>query len=122
MILGFVNNLMFTSRIEAAVSNAGGEITWTEHLADWVSPPCEKIADLGVSLILVDLGITEIDWPSWIRMLKSHPTTTAIPLVCFGSHMDVEGFKAAKHAGADQVLARSQFFSKLSEIVILRED
>lgn len=117
MILGFVDNLMFTSRIEAAVENAGGEITWAEPLADWAEAPCERIAPLGVRLILVDLGVTQIDWPAWIRAIKAHPATTDIPLVCFGSHMDVERFKAAKRAGADQVLARSQFFSKLQELV-----
>jgi len=122
MILGFVSNLMFTSRIEAAVERAGGEMTWAEPLADWAAAPCEKIAALGAALILVDLGVTEIDWPAWIRTVKSHPATTAIPLVCFGSHMDVESFKGAKQAGADQVLARSQFFSKLPEIVRLRAE
>ena len=120
MIFGFVENLMFTSRIEAAVENAGLEMTWAEPLADWIVPNYEKFTALGVNLVLVDLGITEIDWPSWIQAFKSHPATAAIPLVGFGSHMDVQGFKAAKQAGADQVLARSQFFSKLPEIVNLR--
>jgi CheY-like chemotaxis protein len=120
MILGFVENLMFASRIETAVEDASLEVTWAEPLADWMGPSCEKIAALGVDLILLDLGITELDWPSWIRAFKSHPATAAIPLVCFGSHKDVQGFKAAKQAGADQVLARSQFFSKLPEILSLR--
>jgi DNA-binding response OmpR family regulator len=117
MLLGFVNNLIFTSRIEAAVDNAGREITWAESLEDWVLSPYEKITALGVTMILVDLGLAQIDWPAWIRAVKSHPSTAALPLVCFGSHKDVETIKAARQAGADQVLARSQFFSKLPDLI-----
>ena len=50
-------------------------------------------------------------------MLKAVAATRRIPLICFGSHVDVESFQAARKAGAQAVLARSAFFGDIPAVL-----
>jgi len=115
-ILGFVENLMFTTRIEGVAEKEGLRIHWAAPLGDWIEPDYEEITALQPILILIDLGVAEIQWESWIRAVKSNPATAHIPVLCFGSHMDVDIFRGAHQAGADQVVARSRFFSSMPDL------
>jgi len=117
IILGFVTNLMFTSRIESVAEYLGFQVHWIETPGDWDEKQGDKIKIVQPVMVLIDLGISEISWGSWIRQYKSDPATRQIPLLCFGSHIDVDLIKEAKTAGADKVLARSRFFSSLPELL-----
>lgn len=117
VILGFVVNMMFTTRIESVAEAAGYEVQWVESLADWKNPTIEKLSRINPDLILIDLGISDIRWKDWINKVKSCQTRNAFPIVCFGSHMDIDGLNSAKLAGADRVMSRSSFFSSIAKII-----
>ncbi|MCJ7701692.1 MAG: hypothetical protein MUO62_08930 [Anaerolineales bacterium] len=116
MILGFVENLIFTTRVEGVIENEGMGVHWVTPLGDWIEPDYEKIISLQPILILIDIDLAEIQWESWIRAVKSNPATAHIPLLCFGSHKNVDIFNAVYQAGADQVVARSRFFSSMPDL------
>jgi len=118
VVLGFISNIMFTTRIESVVKGLGYQTRWIDPLMERQSPYIDEINQIKPRLILVDLGISEIQWDVWIKQVKSKPTTQTIPLVCFFSHMDVDVFKSAKNAGADRVFSRSQFFSAIADIIL----
>lgn len=67
-------------------------------------------------LILVDLN-TPGDWGTAISRCKLRPQTRNIPLIAFGSHVDVETLKAARRAGADHAWARSKMMEELVQVV-----
>jgi len=117
LVLGCVKNLMLTIRIESIVDRCGYKIHWLENqeLTDMMI--LDFIRSRTPTLIILDLGYSDMDWKPVIRKLKSTPLSSNIPIICFGSHKETEKIKAAKQAGADRVLARSRFFSTLPEII-----
>lgn len=137
LILGFVADLYFAVRIEATAEKLGFRVKWIEH-AEQISPNDEaeppgrqlgehlvgpgaslldKVSQWRPALILFDLANRSIPWEEWIALLTSVPATRRIPVICFGSHMDVASMQAARAAGAKLVLARSRFVSELPELI-----
>jgi hypothetical protein len=136
MILAFVSDLFFLTRIENAADGLGIKVTTIESLADL--PPHSSTSDLdrpgealtGVDgalirrlseqrpgLLLFDLNNAAVPWRRWIALLKSSAATRRIPVLAFGSHMDVEAMTAARSAGADEVVARSRFKAELPHLI-----
>lgn len=128
LIIAFVADLMFTTRIALAAEHLGYRVEWIET-ADRLGaldpdaapePPgealrgregrlFEAIVRRQPALLLFDLNNDAIPWREWIAALKSAAATRRIPVLCFGPHEDVATMTAAKSAGADAVLARSRF-------------
>ncbi len=117
VIFGYVDNLMFSTRIESVVENLGFEMVWAEPSFEGAATEIDRLIPKNPALILVDLGYPHIPWAELISAIKSNPALKTIPLICYGSHKDVETLKVARQAGADQVLARSRFFSALPEFI-----
>ena len=128
LIIGFVADFMFTTRIENAAKVAGFRVHWLERANDvgqvnTTFPPetpgeslhgrlghlFTQLANWQPALLLFDLNNKAIPWQKWIAALKSSPATRRMPIMCFGPHEDVISMTHAKKAGADVVLARSRF-------------
>ena len=136
LIVGFVADFMFTTRIENAAHHAGFRIHWLER-ASHVGPanpttlretPGEslngrlghlftQLADWQPALLLFDLNNDDIPWQRWIAALKSSPATRRMPIMCFGPHQDVSSMTNAQKAGADIVLARSRFTADMPALL-----
>ena len=116
-VLGCVNNLMFTTRIGSIVNDCGYSVQWIDVTSLLQLNLHEFINSKLPSLIIIDLGVDGVVWEPIIFNLKSTPKSSNIPIICFGSHKETDKIKSAKNAGADQVLARSRFFSSLPEII-----
>jgi hypothetical protein len=69
-------------------------------------------------LIVFDLGNDSIPWKNWINLLTSLPATRRIPVLCFGSHVNIDDMQAAKFAGAKEVVARSRFVQNLPDLLV----
>lgn len=68
-------------------------------------------------VLVVDLS-TRGDWETAIREVSAR----GVPVIAFGPHMDAEGRKRAKAAGATRVLANSNLARDLPTILLdLRE-
>jgi tetratricopeptide (TPR) repeat protein len=97
------------------------EQTLSRQLGEHLSGPGAVLIDLlsawGPALLIFDLNNPAILWRNWIPMLTSVPATRHFPVLCFGSHVDVEATQAARMAGATAVVARSRFTSALPELV-----
>lgn len=135
LIVGFVADFMFTTRIENGARVAGFRIHWIERASDIGQPepnapretPGEslhgrlghlftQLTDWQPALLLFDLNNGAIPWQQWIAALKSSPATRRMPIMCFGAHEDVESMTNAKKAGADVVLARSRFTADMPSL------
>ena len=62
-------------------------------------------------LVIVDFN-QPVDWDSLTPLL-----TSDIPVIAFGSHTNVEGFKAAKSAGVDRTISNGEFSRNLPELL-----
>ncbi len=137
LIVGFVADLMFSARIESTAQRLKFDVHWIET-ADQIAPgdpqrlarvsaepvsgsAAELIDQLSrrhPALIMIDLGNSAIPWRDWLPLIKSVPATRRIPVICFGSHVDVDTMKMARSCGADAVLARSRFVKDLPDLIL----
>lgn len=137
IIVAFVSDLLFTTRVEDAARRLNYQVKLIERFEQVASPEeqepqkkqlAEHLVGSGAILLetlthwqpvllIFDLDNEAIPWRDWIALIKSVPATRRMPLICFGSHVDVESLKEAKERGADATLARSLFFSTLPEII-----
>ena len=130
VIVVFVADLMFQTRIESTAENLGYRVKLVENTDQVRSMDLEGLSFLGVEGILIDqlsrlgprllifdLGNEGIPWVEWIPSLKTVPATRRIPILCFGSHVDVNTLQKARQTGADEVLARSRFVTALPEMI-----
>lgn len=102
------DDLMFTSRITGTARDLGLTVKparaaeMLENLARQQSPPC----------VIVDLsnpGLAIADLVQKLRSACAPPPT----IVAYGSHVDAGTLHAARAAGCDVVLPRSQFVEEL---------
>ncbi len=136
LVLVFVSDLFFSTRIESVVQGLGFDMALVERAEDIAAlgdQPAsdnpaealqgrqgaliEKIIRHRPGLIVFDLNSQAIPWETWIARLKSAPATRRIPILTFGSHMDVATMDRAKECGADQVLARSRFTREMPSLI-----
>jgi hypothetical protein len=103
-VLCLVRDLLFYSKIRAAAESAGvalKSLRDPQKLAD--EPGCGLIVDLNQTAALAAAAA----WRS----------KTGRTVVGFVSHVDTETIQAARSAGIDRVLARSQFEQNLNGIL-----
>jgi CheY-like chemotaxis protein len=113
MILCAIDDLIFSIKISTAARQLGADIFF-ERTANRVLP---SIRDKQPSLVIFDLNSARMDPLGTIRALKSDPELQSIRTLGYVSHVDSETIAAARSAGVDQVLARSAFAERLSEIL-----
>jgi len=136
LILAFVSNLYFTTRIESTAEKLGYQLRFIED-ADEIAPPGlpspegqlgEQLVGPGAELlikltrwqpvlIIFDLDNKNVPWKGWITLIKSVSSTRRMPVLCFGPHVRVEVMQTARDAGADVVVSRSRFTSALPNLL-----
>ena len=77
----------------------------------------DQITRVQPGLIIYELGGDDTPWRRWLRLLKISPATKRIPILCYGSHKDVETMRFAKSIGADAVVARSRFAADMADLI-----
>jgi DNA-binding NarL/FixJ family response regulator len=103
-ILALVPDLLFAARVRGAAPEAR-TLQSADRLLDRVGP--------ATRLVLVDLqarGALDL-----IRRLRGRESPPRI--IAYGPHVDADALRAAREAGADQVLARGAFVNALPSIV-----
>ena len=136
IIVAFVSDLMWSTRIESVVYRLGYEMKLVETV-DSLGPVAgherpnlpgepvfgreailaDKITEWQPSLMIFDLDSTEIPWRRWIAFLKSSPATRRIPILGYAPHEDVEVIAEAKELASDIVVGRSRFSSALPALI-----
>ena len=64
-------------------------------------------------LVIVNTATTGVDWEAAIRQARSQ----GLPVLAFGSHMDLEARERALKAGAQRVVANSKFATDMPGLV-----
>jgi hypothetical protein len=125
LILAFVFDLFFVSRIESVANIIGAQVTFWEAVE--IPPERETLVaalqKAGGSeprwpdLVLLDLSTPGLPWETWLIELRGVCDLDQTPLVCFGSHVQVDILARARAAGATAALAKSRFTSGMPEIL-----
>ncbi len=111
MIVAFLDDLIFTSKLSATATAAGTSVTFVRALEALGG----QLGRGGVSLVLVDLSAGGGDPLEAIALARA--SSPEVQIVAFGPHVEGDLMNAARERGADTVLARSAFVRKLPELL-----
>ncbi len=111
-IIAVEPNLMFAVRIEDASRAANAAVVYPTDLADFT-----VALRSGARLVLIDADTRQYPWPDWVRAAKDDPATASVPIIAFGSHVDIARREQALSAGVDRYMARSNFAEGLHAII-----
>lgn len=56
-------------------------------------------------------------WQDAVQTLKADPATAQVPILAFGSHVDVAASRAAVAAGCDRLVTRGKLARELPELL-----
>ena len=134
LVVAFVADLMFTTRISSTIKYLGWRIQWIENQSELGAQDAAprvgyseqlegqlgelflRLAEWQPALLLFDLANESIPWQEWIAALKSSPATRRIPVMTYGPHTNVALMESARKVGADLVLARSRFTADMPKL------
>lgn len=103
------SDLFFTSKVTGTAQALGRHI----HCCDTTAEVRERLSAGNVGCVLLDLaspGHANADG------FISELVAAGVPVIAFGSHVNVEQLQAARRAGAE-ALPRSEFSAKLPKIL-----
>jgi len=102
-------DLFFVVKVRTTLQHAGYDVRTARSLADFTR---RLVADTP-ALALVNTAIAGVDWRAAIVAARE----AHIPVIAFGSHVDLERQQAAREAGATRVIANSKLAADLPGIV-----
>ncbi len=108
-ILALEKDLFFSVKIRDTLRHHEMEVTTVRNLATF-----EQRLEAGdIQLVIVNTATVGVDWEAAIRAARTHK----LPVLAFGSHMDLEARTKALQAGAQRVVANSKFTSDMPGLV-----
>ena len=110
-VLAIIPDLIFSTKVFSTAKDLGVSIQGARTL----EVVAQRLTDPELRLVLIDLGASTLDPLAAIRLIRETPKPPRI--ICFVSHVETELAAAARAAGADLVLARSQFSSQLPSLL-----
>jgi CheY-like chemotaxis protein len=112
-VVAVVDDMFFASKIRATAEAVGVEISFPRNKELLL----QKLRDTKPDLVLVDLHNQRVDAVGLAAELKADESLSAILLLGFFSHVEVELQRRALSAGFDQVIPRSVFARDLASII-----
>ena len=112
-ILVLEKDLFFTEKIRDTLKHYDMSVTIARNLATFEQRLSDTDEGSRPSLVIVNTAIRGVDWEAAIRAAR----TRNLPVLCFGSHMDLEARAKALEAGSQQVVANSKFSKDMAGLV-----
>ena len=109
--LGMVRDLFFRSKLDAAAAVLGVSIVYASDL----EAAARRAAELKPAVVFADLS--DASFPAADSAAKIRTAAPSARLIGFASHIDLKPLKAAREAGFDHTLSRSEFTARLSEFL-----
>lgn len=110
-ILALIGDLFFSVRVETSLSARGYEVV----VVDDEAVGTYLRSDQRPALVIVDIGGFGLNWERAIRTVRARQP--AVPILAFGSHVDLDARERALEAGATKVVSKSRFVEALPELV-----
>ncbi|HUY39475.1 MAG TPA: hypothetical protein VMV13_11620 [Candidatus Binataceae bacterium] len=111
--LGLVKDLFFRSKLDAVAQSLGVEVLYASTL-DAAARHC---GSHHPALVFADLS--DAEFPAAATVARIRADAPGAKIVGFASHVDLKPLKAAREAGFDLTLSRSEFTARLAELLRL---
>lgn len=109
LILLLDTDLFFVVKVRTTLQHAGYDVQTARSVADFT----RRLASDSPALALVNTAIAGVDWRAAIVAARE----AHIPVIAFGSHVDLDTQQQARQAGATRVIANSKLAADLPGIV-----
>ena len=109
--LGLVRDLFFRSKLDAVAESLDAEIVYASNL----TIASERAGEKKPSVVFADLS--DAAFPAVDTAAKIREAAPDAKLIGFASHVDLKPLRAAREAGFDQTLSRSEFTARLAELL-----
>lgn len=111
-ILALTPDLFFSTRIRSALERAGHGVRIVEEAEE----AADAAEEMNPDLVILDIGAAGVwAWEEILRELQAaHPS---LPVLAYGSHMNVEATRQAQALGAARVVAKSEFVNNMLNLV-----
>ena len=112
IVLALEKDLFFAVKIRDTLRHYEMEVTIARNLTDFE----QRLASNGDQrpvLTIVNISTRGVDWEAAIHAARA----SDLPVLAFGSHMDLEARAKALQAGAQKVVANSKFVSDMPGLV-----
>jgi len=109
--LALVRDLFFRAKIDAVAGAAGAEVGYASTLEAVAS----RCAELKPWIVLTDLS--DDAFPALETLKQIRAAAPKARAIGFASHVDVKTLKAARAAGYELTLSRSEFTARLPELL-----
>jgi len=109
--LGLIRDLFFRSKIDAVASALGATIAYASSL----DAAASRCADLKPDLVFADLS--DATFPALETIEKIRAIAPGARVVGFASHIDLKPLRAAREAGFELTLSRSEFTAQLPDLL-----
>ena len=113
MILAIVEDLLFGKMIAERAAQEGEPCLIFKEQEAFE----EALAHQTPKFLLLDVGSSTVDVPTFIEKLKQNKATRTVPLVVFGNSIRADLMQDARELGADQVLPKASFKQQLPELI-----
>lgn len=109
--LGLVRDILFRSRIDTAAHALGLEVAYASTLEQ----ARLRCAELRPAVVFADLS--DANFPAELTATEIRRGADGVRLVGFASHVDLKSLNSARAAGFDLTLSRSEFTSRIAELL-----
>ncbi len=116
MIVAFLDDLIFATKLSATATAVGTTVTIVRTLEELGG----QLDSAAVELVMVDLSAGCDDPLEAIALARA--SSPEVQIVAFGPHVEGDLLNAARQRGADTVLARSAFVRKLPDLLAIGSD
>jgi DNA-binding response OmpR family regulator len=111
-ILALEKDLFFSVRMRDTLRHYDMEVTTARTLSAFEQRLTSTENERPV-LVIVNTAAVGVDWEDAIRAARAR----GLPVLAFGSHMDLEARAKALQAGAQKVVANSKFSSDMPGLI-----
>ena len=111
--LGLVRDILFRSRIDAAAQALALDVAYASNLEQAGA----RVAQAQPAVIFVDLS--DASFPAEATAHQMRSAAGSVRLIGFASHVDLKSLTAAREAGFELTLSRSEFTMRLPELLKL---
>lgn len=106
-IVALSRDLFFGMRVRTVLRQLGYDLKLVKTEVE----AQDAVREAEAPLLLVDFN-QPVAWDELSQVLQGET-----PVLAFGSHTDVDGFRAAKSAGVSRVVSNGEFSRRLAELV-----
>ncbi len=112
-VFAAIDDIFFLAKVQETAKQTGVELK-TSRVA---ALPFDSLKENRPALIIIDLEATSADPSGLISQLKNDDDLKEVPILAYGRHTNAEKLQAAREAGADRIMPRSEFAANLAEIL-----